>query len=259
LFFTRKYKLADGFSFLGVDMHNHVLPGLDDGAPDVKASLELLSGLKALGFERIVATPHTYMALYPNTQQTIEAAYNSLQEALGAHGDPSTGADNPSGLAQPGRYPQLIGYASEYMIDDDFRKLRTDAPPLQIGQKRVLIEMSFADEAPMLLDEVFQLQIHGYIPVLAHPERYPYLFGNMHYFSKLISLGCELQLNLLSLTDHYGKGPQKTALELLHRRFYKWAGTDVHQMGHIDMLHQLLRSTRLMNKILEYPFRNKDL
>jgi tyrosine-protein phosphatase YwqE len=254
LFFTRKYKLADGFSFLGVDMHNHVLPGLDDGAPDVKASLELLSGLKALGFEQVVATPHTYMALYPNTPQTIEVAYNSLQEALHAGG-----ASGAAASGETGRYPQLIGYASEYMIDDDFRKLRTDAPPLQIGQKCVLIEMSFADEAPMLLDEVFQLQIHGYIPVLAHPERYPYLFGNMHYFSKLISLGCELQLNLLSLTDHYGKGPQKTALELLHRRFYKWAGTDVHHMGHIDMLHQLLRSTRLMNKIVEYPFRNKGL
>jgi protein-tyrosine phosphatase len=75
----------------------------------------------------------------------------------------------------------------------------------------------------------------------------------------LPAIGSELQLNLLSLTDHYGKGLQKTALELLRRRFYKWAGTDVHHMGHIDMLHQQLGSARIMNKIVEYPFRNKGL
>jgi protein-tyrosine phosphatase len=76
--------------------------------PDVKVSLELLSGLKALGFERIVATPHTYMALYFNTPQTIEAAFNSLQEALRADGASGPDATTASYLAQPGRYSQLI-------------------------------------------------------------------------------------------------------------------------------------------------------
>lgn len=239
------------FAFLGTDMHNHVLPGLDDGAPDVATSLQLLRGLKELGFHRVLATPHTYTALYPNTPQTIAAAYTQLQETLAQESGAESAADTSP-------YPQLIGYASEYMVDDEFIKIRTQAPPLTFGKQRVLIEMSFADEASMLLDEVFQLQINGYVPVLAHPERYPYLFGNMHYFRKLVSLGCELQLNLLSLTDHYGKGPQKTAFELLKYRLYTWVGTDAHHLGHIEMLRGLLRS-RHFSKIAEYGFRNGGL
>ena len=245
MFFFKKRALTGGFDFLGADMHNHVLPGIDDGAPDLATSVHLLEELKKLGFSRIIPTPHTYKALYPNTPATIGAAFEALKAGLGE-------AEQLSDI------PLIESYASEYMMDDHFTGIRKDAAPLSFGAERVLIEMSFADSAPMLLDEIFQLQLLGKVPVLAHPERYPYLFGQTAYFEHLTALGCELQLNLLSLTNHYGKGPQLTALKLLEKNLYTWAGTDTHHTGHIDLLHHLTVS-KYFARLRQYPFRNKML
>jgi len=244
MFFKRKESLYKDYSFLRVDMHNHVLPGIDDGAPDTQTSLLLLTSLYNLGFSKVIPTPHTYTALYPNTTDTIIAAYANLQEQISKEAESTTS-----------QLPEVNSYASEYMIDDHFSGIRTSNQPLTFGDNRVLIEMSFADIAPMLMDEIFQLQLQGYIPVLAHPERYPYLMGRLEYFEHLVAIGCELQLNLLSLTDHYGKGPQKMALNLLEQNWYSWAGTDAHHMGHIELLQKLTQS-KLFRNIQEYPFRN---
>jgi protein-tyrosine phosphatase len=240
MFFFKKQPQSVNFSFLGTDVHNHILPGLDDGAPNIQTSLHLLESLHELGFKKVIPTPHTYTSLYPNTKESIQAAYEVLQSHL-THELP--------GL------PMVNEYASEYMVDYYFSTIRTAQPPLTFGKNRVLIEMSFADIAPMLMDEIFQLQLQGYIPVLAHPERYPYLVGRLDYFSHLVAIGCELQLNLLSLSDHYGKGPQKMALQLLEKKMYTWAGTDTHHVGHIEMLQRLLHH-KIIGKIQKYPFMN---
>jgi tyrosine-protein phosphatase YwqE len=245
MFFKRKQPLYHDFSFLGVDIHNHILPGIDDGAPDTQTSIQLLTELKNLGFSRIIPTPHTYTSLYPNTPNTIADAFDILQIAI------SLAVNNDA-------LPIVNSFASEYMIDDHFSGIITTNAPLSFGQNRVLIEMSFADSAPMLMDEIFQLQLKGFTPILAHPERYPYLFGQLGYFEHLVSIGCELQLNLLSLTDHYGKGPQKTAIMLLDKQLYSWAGTDTHHMGHITLLNELI-GTKLFRKIQDYPFKNSGL
>ena len=240
MFFFKKQSQSVNFSFLGTDIHNHILPGLDDGAPDIQTSISLLKSLHNLGFNKVIPTPHTYTSLYPNTKDTIKAAYEELKNHL---------SHELTGL------PIVNEYASEYMVDDYFPKIRTASPPLTFGKNRVLIEMSFADIAPMLLDEIFQLQLQGYIPVLAHPERYPYLLGRTDYFTHLVAIGCELQLNLLSLSDHYGKGPQKMALQILEKKMYTWAGTDTHHVGHIEMLQKLLNH-KIIEKIQKYPFMN---
>ncbi len=241
-FFKKKAAIAD-YGFLSVDMHNHILPGIDDGAPNIDSSLGLLIEFKKLGFTRVIPTPHTYTALYPNSKETIQLAFESLKASIKHNLE---------------KIPALNSYASEYMIDDDFAEIRSKNNLLGFGGDRILIEMSFADSAPMLMDEIFQLQLMGYIPVLAHPERYPYLFGQVEYFEQLLSLGCELQLNLLSLTNHYGKGPQKTAIKLLEKNLYSWAGTDAHHMGHIELLQSLPNSS-LFTKITKYPFKNRAL
>ena len=242
LFRKKKSSYLD-FSFLGTDMHNHILPGIDDGAPDIETSLLLLTEMYALGFSKVIPTPHTYVGIYPNTRTTIADSYYRLQKAL---------------IETEGSFPIVNHYASEYMMDDHFTSLRIQQETLSFGTDRVLVEMSFADNAPMLLEEIFQLQLQGKVPVLAHPERYNYLYGNMGYFEQLVSMGCELQLNLLSLLDHYGKGTQKTALDLLANNWYSWAGTDIHHMGHIQLLKQLI-SSKKFRKIVDYPFLNKGL
>lgn len=245
MFFNRKGSLFNDYSFLRVDMHNHILPGIDDGAPDIQTSIQLLKELKNLGFSEIIPTPHTYASLYPNTPNTIGDAFDFLQIAL------STNVNNDD-------LPIVKRFASEYMIDHQFSEIVTTNPPLSFGQNKVLIEMSFADSAPMLFEEIFHLQLRGFTPILAHPERYPYLFGQLSYFKHLVSIGCELQLNLLSLSDHYGKGPQSTAKLLLENQLYSWAGTDTHHMGHIELLRSLIEN-KIFKKIQKYPFKNTEL
>ena len=243
MFFKKAKANNNNFDFIGVDMHNHVLPGIDDGAPDTEMSLLLMAELKSLGFHKLIPSPHTFNSLYPNTPQTIQAAFEVLKKSM---------------RTCPNLLPELNNFASEYMMDDYFKTIRCNDKPLSFGFDHVLIEMSFADEAPMLLEEIFQLQLLGCIPVLAHPERYPYLNGNISYFNMLVDRGCQLQLNLLSLTDQYGKGPQRTALKLLDLELYSWAGTDAHHLGHIDLLKQLVKSKQF-NKIVDYPFKNRQL
>jgi tyrosine-protein phosphatase YwqE len=91
MFFRKKQTSPTNYSFLGTDMHNHVLPGIDDGAPDTQTSLLLLTSLYNLGFSKVIPTPHTYSALYPNTLDTIEEAYNSFQAHIALESDSATG------------------------------------------------------------------------------------------------------------------------------------------------------------------------
>lgn len=153
---------------------------------------------------------------------------------------------------------KLMGYATVYMLDSQFQEKRENGELLTIGNKRVLVEMGFMAESPILQNEIFQLKLKGFTPILAHPERYSYLAGNLEYIQRLVDMGCELQLNLLSLTDHYGKATQKTAMLFLNNGLYSWAGTDTHHLGHIDLLNHL-SSARIMKEIKTYPFKNIQL
>ena len=236
-------KKVNDFSFLGADMHNHILPGIDDGASTVQDSLLLMLELRLLGFSKLIPTPHIIDAIYPNNLDTINAAY---QKVIG-----QTEIDRNI-------LPAINSYSAEYYLDNNFTEFRKKEQLLSFGDKYVLVEMSYADISQNMEEEIFQLQLLGYQPILAHPERYSYLHGNKDYYHKLVSMGCHFQLNLLSLTDHYGKNIRKMAMYLLEQELYHWAGTDVHSLKHIYLLQQLL-TDKLFNKIVHYPFYNKTL
>ena len=111
-----------------LDFHNHILPGIDDGAPDPETSLRLLRGLKNLGFEQVKASPHTIADTHPNTPETIKSAFETLNAYIDAQA-----------------YPQVSGFASEYMLDDIFlANLRDKKPLLCVKDKFVLVELSYA-------------------------------------------------------------------------------------------------------------------
>ncbi len=244
MFFLNKSKTnyIPHFSFLEFDMHNHVLNGLDDGAKSNVESVELLQGLFSLGFKRIVATPHTMSSLYPNTKSAIEQAYHQLKEHI----------------AGTKIHTALTGYASEYFLDDTFSDLRIKNQLLPFYTNHVLIEMSYLALSPNLEQEIFELQLANYQPVLAHPERYMYLSGDIAYIESLVAKGCQLQLNLLSLTNQYGKVTTQTARKLLDRGLYEWAGTDTHHIGHLNLLKDLMWS-RAGKELVQYPnFLNKS-
>jgi len=239
---NKKKKVSD-YSFLGVDMHNHILPGIDDGASSIQDSLILMEGLYNLGFSKIIPTPHIIETIYPNSEYTISDSFNKLTSNI---------------EFVKLELPQLHFFSAEYYLDINFTHLRKNNQLISFGDKNVLIEMSYLNISQNLEEEIYQLQLLGYQPILAHPERYNYLHNNKNYFTKLVGMGCHLQLNLLSLINHYGKNTRKTAEYLLDQELYHWAGTDVHNLNHINFLYELL-TDKIIYKILEYPFYNKSL
>jgi protein-tyrosine phosphatase len=238
-------KSKTNFENLQIDFHNHILPGIDDGAKDVSDSYNLRIGLQERGFERCVYTPHIYSEIHPNNPETISNAYHTLFE----NSTYSNAFKNDS-------------FAAEYMIDENFKDaLNSNNPLLCIKDKKVLIEFSTL-QLPFFAEEtIFNLRLLGYTPIIAHPERYNYMHKNANSgltFNQLKDMGCEFQLNLLSIVGMYGELSKEIAIYLLKYDFYDYAATDVHNTFHIRHLDKLIQST-IWNKWSKYPFKNQNL
>jgi protein-tyrosine phosphatase len=239
LHFLRK-PIAPRLPFLA-DMHSHLLPGVDDGSPDIGASLDLIGGLMELGYRKVVTTPHVYAELYPNTTAGLQNAYNELVPFLQEKGDLS------------------FHFAAEYFLDDHFKTLlKSGQPLLTIHDNWVLTETSFVQAPFDLDDQLFDIQMGGYQPILAHPERYAYWHGNKEKYHGLRERGILLQVNLLSLTGYYGKPVAETARYLVKEELVDLVGTDCHHQRHITALRKaadgltkqlgtLLRKDKLLN------------
>jgi protein-tyrosine phosphatase len=218
---------AIDLSWLGTDMHSHLLPGIDDGSPDVATSIQLIEGLMALGYKKFIATPHVLWDLYQNTPDTITRALGELR----------------AGLAERGLDVE-ISAAAEYYIDDHFQQeLKNKVPLLPIKDNLVLVEFSMLT-APLELQEVlFEMQLQNYQPIIAHPERYMYLHHKKSFYDNLRDAGCLFQLNLLALTGYYGREVKGLAEYLLKKGFYSYAGTDLHGQKHLSQLPYLGQSS----------------
>ena len=237
-FFTKKNKVTD-ISWLGVDMHSHILPGIDDGAPDVATSLRFVKSLQDLGFHQLICTPHIYKELYPNTIGTISTAQTFLQDAL-----------NKAAVSIK------LSAGAEYMIDQDFT-LEDELSPLD--QKHLLIEMSYLNESPGISKTIFDIEIKGYKPILAHPERYTFYFKDKSRLKRFKEKGCLLQLNLLSVLGYYGRDVKQLAEFLLKEKMYDFAGTDLHHDRHLSTLTEAVQTGKLYDLIGSYGFRNKEI
>lgn len=227
--------------FLAWDMHSHLIPGIDDGAQDMAQSLELIRGLKNLGYQGLVTTPHIKSDHYPNSREIIEEGLERLREAL--HGE---GIDMP------------IRAAAEYYIDEHFMKLLRHRQLMPVVENRVLVEFSFMFAPHGLQELIFEIQSEGYVPILAHPERYGYFLDRMEVFEDLKDRGCFLQLNLLSLSGYYGKPIRKMAHALLEAGLYSYAGTDMHHERHVKNLESLVCGP-LHETLKAYRFENARL
>ena len=127
-------------AFLEVDMHNHILPGIDDGSQSVEQSLHLLKGLTRIGFEKFICTPHIMDGMYPNNRQIIQKAKDNLQKELKGHAD----------------MPTIFG-AAEHMIDDNLAKLVQNNELYIIPGGFVLIEMSYLQESKALFQTILDI------------------------------------------------------------------------------------------------------
>lgn len=240
-FFTSKKRNPD-LSFIGVELHNHILPGIDDGVEEVTTTIRFIERFQQLGFKKIIATPHIFAGVYPNTPETIHAAYQSTFIN-------STMASSIE-----------LAYAAEYMVDIEFETmLQQDHSLLTFGQKQILIEMSYAAPSPNIEQVVFALQLAGYQPVLAHPERYNFYHQQPKSYQRMLDMGCQFQLNILSLTNYYGPQVKKQAHWLLKNKMYQWVGSDCHHERHLKSLEDFASSKECYELLESYPFFNSSL
>ena len=222
-FFRRKKNTVDvpGTLPFTVDIHSHILPGIDDGAPDITASLQLITGLKKLGIDKCIATPHIIGDLYRNNTETITHALQKTKEACS-----KAGIDIE------------LAAAAEYMLDDYFMDLlRKKEPLLAIHDNIILTEISYSTTPGNLNEIIAAIKAEGYIAVMAHPERYHYFQNNLDKFHSLIEMGFLLQVNLLSLTGYYGKKAEKAVKFILEKNLAKLVGTDLHHHRHLAAIN----------------------
>lgn len=231
MFFFKKKEipLTEFFTEGFVDIHSHLLPGIDDGAKDMEDSIALIQKMASYGIKNFITTPHILGDIYPNTPEIIK---NKLKEVRAE-------------LVKRNITDITIDAAAEYMLDEQFSAILEKEELLTLKDNFVLVEMSYFSPPINLYDILFQLQLKGYKPILAHPERYNTYHNNFENFQKLKRAGCLFQLNLLSLTEQYGKGVQKTAEKLLKENMYDFVGTDTHHQMHLELLQKIATTPNL--------------
>lgn len=216
------------------DMHSHILPGIDDGSQNIETSLALVKGMMDLGIRKATATPHIIGDLYRNNAETIGIALGQLREVI-----------------QREQLDFEVYAAAEYMLDSYFFELLTSKIPiLKIKDNIILTEFSYSSMPSNPEQMAFAIQTEGYVPILAHPERYAYYHSNYKHYHHLKELGFLLQVNLLSLTGYYGKETAKAAKYIIKNQLVSFAGTDLHHERHLAALSDV-RNKRLFAEVFE--------
>lgn len=237
-----KVKVVGKLAFLEVDMHNHILPGIDDGSQSIEQSIALLKGLGRMGFEKFICTPHIMDGVHPNSIRTIEASKDKL--LAGLKGRPAM--------------PEIHA-AAEHMIDDGIAALIDSNELCVMPGGYVLIEMSYLQESKALFQTILDIQNLGYQPILAHPERYNYYHYNFNVYKQIKDAGCMLQLNLLSISRYYGVEVKSAALTMIKSGMYDFVGTDVHHERHLTALEDVVAKYPVRELLKTCPILNPSL
>jgi protein-tyrosine phosphatase len=234
-FFSKKPATLQGLGSLRCDMHSHLIPGIDDGSPDLETSIRLIRGFIDLGYTKIITTPHVNADIFPNTPAVIRAGHSVV-------------------TAELRRQNIEIEFhaAAEYLMDEHFTKLLAGGEPLlTLKDNLVLVELSFAVPAINLREIIFDTQLKGYQPVLAHPERYLYFGANKKWYDQLRDAGCLFQLNLLSFAGHYGPDSRQLAEYLIKKRYIDLLGSDLHHDKHLELLRTSARVHRAVGELMQ--------
>lgn len=222
-----------------VDIHSHLIPGIDDGVKSVEESIEILTGMEKMGYQKIITTPHIHSDYYPNTRNSILDGLKALQKAIEA-----------SGLKIK------VEAAAEYFIDSEFlRLIESGEELLSFGDSNyVLVETPFMNR-PLIFDEVvFKLKSNDYTPILAHPERYTYLSGDLFWLKKVKKQGVNLQITTTSLVGAYGREPQKIAIQLLKEEMVDFVGSDLHRSSQLPVFEKSMKQ-----RIIPQMLKNNEL
>ena len=225
--FFKKKKQIEQRPCLKVDIHSHLIPGIDDGAQSMEESLILLRGLEEIGYKKVITTPHIMLDAYKNNRKIILSGLDDLRR-----------------VAKEEEIALEIDAAAEYYLDDGFLDLLKEGNMLTFADDHLLFETSYVAKPMQLEEMIFAIGAAGYKPVMAHPERYRYVKDPEKEYGRLKELGVMFQVNLNSFGGGYGKQAQGQALFLSQHGMIDLLGSDTHHKKHVSSLGKVIQSER---------------
>lgn len=242
-FFKSNKKLMPvDFGILGTDMHSHLIPGIDDGSKSMDETIAMLAKFESLGYKKVITTPHIYNDFYKNTPEIIREGLVEVQKTA-----------KTLGLTID------IEAAAEYHCDENFLEQIKNNNLLTINETYVLIEFPFLNELTNWKEFIFNVQTLGYTPIIAHFERYVYWHGSIEKAKQIRELGGKIQLNINSLSSHYGPDVKLQGEKLIDAQLVDFLGSDCHRIQHLTMmennsnlayLHKVIATNQLLNSQL---------
>lgn len=216
-----------------VDLHSHILPNLDDGSKSMTESLEIIKIMYNLGYRKMIVTPHNQQGWFLNPPEKIVDALNKMNIAVSIH-----------------RINMILEAASEYYLDELFLQTVRKKQVLTFGRKYVLIELSPFIPDKFLLQHLDEIMQQGYVPVLAHPERYTYFYPYKEKYHQLHEIGVKLQLNLVALSSVVSKEMRCIAEYLIDQKLVSFCGSDIHSLKNPKILENLPNETSYLEKLI---------
>lgn len=240
-FKTRKTSLPPKVPLLYVDIHSHLIPAIDDGSKSMEESILFLKKLESLGYKKVITTPHIMLDTYNNTKKSVLEGLYTLQEE-----------------SKRQDISLLIEAAAEYYLDEGLLPLIQKKEILLIADKYLLFETSYVHRPIQLEAVISEILSLGYIPLLAHPERYRYI-DDPKEFHILKDLGVEFQVNLNSFTGYYGSHAKKHSHYLSKEGLINFLGSDTHNIKQLENLKYVLNSDIYKEVYLFNKIKNKEL
>ena len=192
-----------------IDVHSHILQEIDDGCASIDRSIVLIKDELLNGVDKIFLTPHYNNGKEFNTIDKITEKYQKLLEKL-----------------KEENINVSLYLGQEYFVDDDFYKLLKEGNLVTLNKtKYVLVEFPYFDETD-ILDHIYKIISFGYIPIIAHIERYAYLDWNL--LIELKMAGALMQVNASCIIGEYGNKMKKLALSAIKDGLVNFIASDIH-------------------------------
>lgn len=230
-------------SAIACDMHSHLIPAIDDGSQSLEESIFLIEKLQSFGYKKLITTPHIMYPGYENGPETILPGLEILRKELAAR-----------------NISIEIEAAAEYYYNEYFFEKIAQKDLMCFSGNKVLFELPTMNAPVDLREKVFEMTSNGYVPVLAHVERYPYLYENgLDEFEYLRNMGVLLQVNIGTFVGVYKDQLKFIAYKLVQNNMVDLIGTDLHGERHLGYLKMALKDRKFLRLLDNYSFMNSQL
>lgn len=194
-----------------IDIHTHVLPGLDDGSTNIEESIDILKELISQGVKEIIATPHIISGVYDNNRKIIDEKIEELNSEITTHNLPI----------------KIHKGAELYYEPNIIEKTKKEKLSLA-GSKYILIETDLHRFPNNFEKVLYQFQVEGFFPIIAHAERFIPFINNFNLLLDIVNRGILIQMNCSSLLGDYGENVQRLAHKILKTGCVHFIASDVH-------------------------------